>query len=1615
MSNAPFQQAPDDLTKLTHLHEPAVVHCLKQRYQANQIYTYTGKILIALNPFRSCPNLYGPSVIQLYTNNNHTSSQQPQPQPPHVYAVAQDAHYQLLSQQKSQSILVSGESGAGKTVTTKFILQYLTTTSQRLAHPQKNHNLETHILQSNPILESFGNARTVRNDNSSRFGKYINVVFCKRGTLLSASITTYLLEKVRLISQAPGERNYHVFYQVLEAMSQKNRHAYKIGNVTARDFKMTASSGTFQRRDGVSDVSTYKELQTALNAVGFTPEEQHDLFVVVCALLHASNLTFSSPSSTREEFCCQLDRANPSLRSTHSLLGVPLEQLETALTKCAIEARGETLYKHLSMEQASKALDALVMATYGALFSHIVKRINASIRACDDSNTFMQQQEDNMTSIGVLDIFGFECFHHNSFEQLCINYCNEALQQQFNRFVFKLEQQEYEREGIEWAFIAFPDNQDVLDLIEAKKSGILSILDEQCRLPTCTDMSFARAAYEMCGSHGRFVATNNQKVVGAFSIHHYAGPVEYSAVNFLEKNKDELPKETTELLMSSENSFLASLGQLLRNQSNPQQPSLSTRASAGSNSTTPSRRLVHRQSSSLMRDSVGTQFAKQLAELRERINQTTPHYIRCLKPNDGLLPDDFHPMVIADQLRCAGVLEAIRVSRVGFPQRYAHEAFVQRYHMLATKPVKQKDRLTGEACKEACRVLVEQASVLIFQMQDDSLTKDDSMFRKSKRGQEMPDLGIQLGLTKVFLRREAFDSLEILRGLRLESASIKIQSVARMFIVHSYFEECLVAAILIQRLARRVKAVRYFHQLQRNHAATRMQRAWRVYIAMHRFFAARAVAQWCQCAYRGSKGREEFAFVLLEHVATIIQKNWRRFFAFQRFQIARWVVIRLQCRWRSVKAKQELKRLRFKARDLSAIAAERDRFREEALRLRQELERKEAKQRSITSKTNGRAEVTVTPAEVERLKNEIEKLQAQLQQEKYAVDDDQVKMLAAESAKKDAELARLRDEIAFLRSPEARTPQRVSVPCPAEAGRKSITPGFNDEQHMSPVREAVPWPTDNSKSITPVSNGEQRRPPASIFRVKASPTGSIQSMCTWGSRSRSDSNDKPSSSPQEKSRSDSLNKSSFSLLDTDIVDNAAMMYVSPLSNQRSNTCSAEQSFGPMSPGATADAVQQKTAMIDTLMFRKAVREGDSNTVESILKTSNRRDMLVNEVDESGQSPLHMAVIESRWKVVGVLLGNDGVPNAQDLAGNTPLHLAPSASMMALLLDDGRANPNIPNMDGDTALHFAVRKLDEEAVDVLLRHGANVNYADNTKWYTPLHLIAQADLDDRAKLELPPDEYQEEKETRMTIASLLCTASDPSPEKPDLDYQDWEGNTPLHHVVMLTSEIAAAMLSVFLEKGANPRVANKRGQTPLHLLCHNESLRKLMVFQEMMHDMLYHGADPNQISLTGCTALHLSLYHRDVDSAIQLVNSGAELHLLWRKPKRWVSFWDGINTSEVLALDMVSDEHNLHRILAAINRPQKMAPARSWCMHCKSTLGSFARALHCRHCGRLVCGACAPRAMAAEFFPKSFEIYEASWVCVVCEKVLVSRKEDNSSMTQPTTSSSTADDSRLSVF
>lgn len=446
---------PNDLITLTHLHEPAVVHCLQKRYEKDEIYTATGPILIALNPFKKCP-MYSDKVMRQYWERGEAAmlmggkeEGEEDGLPPHVFAMA-DATYRSMMlkidvegsgsgggrkpthSSCDQSILVSGESGAGKTVTTKFIMQYLATLSERRAEAKeaqkspsrakacktKNSlrgsmnvvNIEQQVLQSNPILESFGNARTIRNDNSSRFGKFIEIRFNPTGTLVGASIETYLLEKVRLISQSEGERNYHVFYEMLAGFTEEELDRYLLGDYTAEDFRMTSCSGTYTRRDGVQDVETYEMLRDALEMMGFEPEQQQDVFSVAAAALHLSNLTIN-PIKGGEE--CEIDLENPHLEPVLKLLGVTKENMNQAICYFKIEARGQSYTRAVQKDKAEKGLEALIKATYSAMFDYIVKMINSSITVKKTVNSLEgggrgRSKDVGGAVIGVLDIFGFE-------------------------------------------------------------------------------------------------------------------------------------------------------------------------------------------------------------------------------------------------------------------------------------------------------------------------------------------------------------------------------------------------------------------------------------------------------------------------------------------------------------------------------------------------------------------------------------------------------------------------------------------------------------------------------------------------------------------------------------------------------------------------------------------------------------------------------------------------------------------------------------------------------------------------------------------------------------------------------------------------------------------------------------------------------------------------------------------------------------------------------------------------------------------------------------------------------------------------------------------------------
>mmetsp|Transcript_25317 Transcript_25317/g.56231 ORF Transcript_25317/g.56231 Transcript_25317/m.56231 type:complete len:2153 (+) Transcript_25317:556-7014(+) len=1031
----------DDLIGLTHLHEPAILHALRLRYDANIIYTSTGPILIAVNPFKAMP-LYsddmmeryrihgegngggggsgsgsggggGSSVIKSTTytpfkqrggnkalTKNGADGKDVKRLPPHPYQTADDAYRAMMrgienqrlmggrggrggssprrpvrhgdsgimasgDAPTDQSILVSGESGAGKTVTTKIVLNYFAMLSKKItdaevaaaassyrnlpsptasgsgkdlaaaaAQDGRDVSIEQQVLQSNPILESFGNARTIRNDNSSRFGKYIDIRFTPNGKLSGASIETYLLEKVRLIHPSAGERNYHVFYQFLSSATPQERDAFFCRGYQFEDFRLLCQTGTYDRRDGVRDEDNHNEMLDAMVTIGFEPELIQSLMRLVVGVLHAGNMTFTPHTAhDHRDESCVLDENDPSL-ATAALLGVTFEELSNALTTRVVNAGVESIHKTLSIEQAVKATEALIKSVYGAAFDYIVELVNDSI------DNLHGNQPESGASIGVLDIFGFETFQVNNFEQLCINYTNEALQQQFNKFVFKVEQKEYEKEGILWKFIAFPDNQDVLDLIDLKHTGVLALLDEQCIVPKSTDEKFTRYLYSRCDKHDRFAASSKQRVDYKFSIEHYAGPVEYTTDGWLEKNKDQLPAAAAELLKSSEFGLIHNICKYVRSEERGGRGTVATK-------------------------SVGAQFAAQLKTLRARIDTTVPHYIRCLKPNDDLVPDHFEPKNIVEQLRCGGVLEAVRVSRAGYPTRYPHDVFLARYYILGDQrdttpasPLKGRNFSSGKEAE--LKKLIDKIAYDVWDADHQMMMKileverakqeknapkygrggkggGQSQLEKSiawessvmtpeeKRRKEKDRLsslpaalrekhhtiarpeskeeffaldfgarcavaGLQLGRTKVFLRREAFDRIESLRSgvffgaaqliqanirrklcrdhyLDLRASTIKIQSQSRVVLARNkvHWMKVSNAVVKIQSFVRMVSAkwtVYRCYQEMRNSACT-IQRAYRMHLLRKMGTKTQQIAvegvTRLQAAARGRKSRASTA------------------------------------------------------------------------------------------------------------------------------------------------------------------------------------------------------------------------------------------------------------------------------------------------------------------------------------------------------------------------------------------------------------------------------------------------------------------------------------------------------------------------------------------------------------------------------------------------------------------------------------------------------------------------------------------------------------------------------------------------------------------------------------
>ncbi|KAK9275460.1 hypothetical protein L1049_022727 [Liquidambar formosana] len=860
----------DDMTKLSYLHEPGVLQNLATRYELNEIYTYTGNILIAINPFQRLPHLYDTHMMEQYKGAAFGELS------PHVFAVADVAYRAMINEGKSNSILVSGESGAGKTETTKMLMRYLAYFGGRSG--VEGRTVEQQVLESNPVLESFGNAKTIRNNNSSRFGKFVEIQFDKNGRISGAAVRTYLLERSRVCQISDPERNYHCFY-LLCAAPHEVKEKYKLGN--PKMFHYLNQSNCYEL-DGINDAHEYLVTRRAMDVVGISEEEQESIFRVVAAILHLGNINFAKGEEI-DSSVVKDEKSRFHLNITAELLKCDAKNLEDALIKRVMVTPEEVITRTLDPAAAVASRDALAKTIYSRLFDWIVEKINISIG----------QDPNSKLLIGVLDIYGFESFKHNSFEQFCINFTNEKLQQHFNQHVFKMEQEEYTKEEINWSYIEFVDNQDVLDLIEKKPGGIIALLDEACMFPKSTHETFAQKLYQTFKNNKRFIKPKLSRT--NFTISHYAGEVTYQADQFLDKNKDYVVAEHQDLLTVAKCPFVAGLFPPL-----PEESSKSSKFS-----------------------SIGSRFKLQVQSLMETLNSTEPHYIRCVKPNNALKPGIFENFNIIQQLRCGGVLEAIRISCAGYPTRRTFYEFLHRFGVLAP------DVLEGNYDdKVACQMILD------------------------KRGLK----GYQIGKTKVFLRAGQMAELDARRAEVLGNAARTIQRQTRTYIARKEFTSLRKAAILLQSHCRGKLACKLYEQLRQEAGAVKIQKNFRRYVLRKSYLTVQSSAITLQTGLRAMIARNEFRFKKQTKAAVIIQAHLRLHIAYSYYKSLQKAVIISQCGWRQRVARRELRKLKMAARETGALKEAKDKLekRVEELTWRLQLEKRlrtdleEAKAQEIT-------------------------------------------------------------------------------------------------------------------------------------------------------------------------------------------------------------------------------------------------------------------------------------------------------------------------------------------------------------------------------------------------------------------------------------------------------------------------------------------------------------------------------------------------------------------------------------------------------------------------------------------------------------------------------------------
>ncbi|XP_039703594.1 myosin-8 isoform X3 [Pteropus medius] len=727
--NPPKYDKIEDMAMMTHLHEPGVLYNLKERYAAWMIYTYSGLFCVTVNPYKWLP-VYNPEVVAAYRGKKRQEA------PPHIFSISDNAYQFMLTDRENQSILITGESGAGKTVNTKRVIQYFATIAvtgekKKEETGKMQGTLEDQIISANPLLEAFGNAKTVRNDNSSRFGKFIRIHFGTTGKLASADIETYLLEKSRVTFQLKAERSYHIFYQIT---SNKKPDLIEMLLITTNPYDYAFISQGEITVPSIDDQEELMATDSAIDILGFTPEEKVSIYKLTGAVMHYGNMKFKQKQ--REEQA-EPDGTEVADKAAY-LQNLNSADLLKALCYPRVKVGNEYVTKGQTVQQVYNAVGALGKAVYEKMFLWMVTRINQQLDTKQPRQYF----------IGVLDIAGFEIFDFNSLEQLCINFTNEKLQQFFNHHMFVLEQEEYKKEGIEWTFIDFGmDLAACIELIE-KPLGIFSILEEECMFPKATDTSFKNKLYDQhLGKSANFQKPKvvKGKAEAHFSLVHYAGTVDYNIAGWLDKNKDPLNETVVGLYQKSSMKTLASL--------------FSTYASADT-SDSGAKKGAKKKGSSFQ--TVSALFRENLNKLMTNLRSTHPHFVRCIIPNETKTPGAMEHELVLHQLRCNGVLEGIRICRKGFPSRILYGDFKQRYKVLNASAIPEGQFIDSKKASE--KLLA-------------SIDIDHTQYK--------------FGHTKVFFKAGLLGLLEEMRDDKLAQIITRTQAVCRGFLMRVEYQKML--------------------------------------------------------------------------------------------------------------------------------------------------------------------------------------------------------------------------------------------------------------------------------------------------------------------------------------------------------------------------------------------------------------------------------------------------------------------------------------------------------------------------------------------------------------------------------------------------------------------------------------------------------------------------------------------------------------------------------------------------------------------------------------------------------------------------------------------------------